>query len=65
VFIRWAQVGAFSPLMENGGDGEHRPWIFDNDTGNNETTEIYADLVNTHLSLAPYLYQSGNNALTK
>ena len=38
LFIRWAQLGAFSPLMENGGDKEHRPWKFDN---NNETLNIY------------------------
>jgi len=38
VFIRWAQLGAFSPLMENGGNKEHRPWKFD---GTNETLDIY------------------------
>ena len=32
LFIRWAQLGAFSPLMENGGGGEHRPWMFDQQT---------------------------------
>ena len=36
LFIRWAQLGAFSPLMENGGNKEHRPWAFDS-----ETLEIY------------------------
>lgn len=36
LFIRWTQLGAFSPLMENGGDKEHRPWKFDN---NNETLD--------------------------
>jgi alpha-glucosidase (family GH31 glycosyl hydrolase) len=24
VFIRWFQMGTFLPLMENGGNGEHR-----------------------------------------
>lgn len=24
LFLRWTQLGAFSPLMENGGNGEHR-----------------------------------------
>lgn len=33
LFIRWTQLGAFSPLMENGG---HRPWMYDD-----QTTEIY------------------------
>lgn len=36
LLIRWAQLGAFSPLMENGGNQEHRPWAFDN-----QTLEIY------------------------
>jgi len=36
LLIRWAQLGAFSPLMENGGNQEHRPWMFDN-----QTLEIY------------------------
>lgn len=38
VLVRWAQLGAFSPLMENGGNKEHRPWKFDS---NNETLNIY------------------------
>ena len=39
LLIRWAQLGAFSPLMENGGNKEHRPWAFDN-----ETLDIYKQL---------------------
>lgn len=38
LFIRWAQLGSFSPLMENGGNKEHRPWVFDT---TNETLNIY------------------------
>jgi alpha-glucosidase (family GH31 glycosyl hydrolase) len=38
LFLRWAQIGAFSPLMENGGNKEHRPWMFSQP---NETTYIY------------------------
>ena len=38
LFIRWSQLGAFSPLMENGGNNEHRPWMFDS---NNQTLDIY------------------------
>jgi alpha-glucosidase (family GH31 glycosyl hydrolase) len=29
VFIRWAQVGSMVPFMENGGNGLHEPWAFD------------------------------------
>ncbi len=50
LFIRWAQLGALSPLMENGGGGEHRPWMFDE-----ETTDIYRRFAKFHTSLIPYL----------
>jgi alpha-glucosidase (family GH31 glycosyl hydrolase) len=56
-FIRWAQLGAFSPVMENGGDGEHRPWMFDE-----ETTDIYRDFVELHYALLPYLTKHGATA---
>jgi hypothetical protein len=29
LFMRWFQLGAFLPLMENGGNDEHRPWMYD------------------------------------
>ena len=57
LFIRWAQVGAFSGLMENGGGGEHRPWIFDEQTKN-----IYKKLVLLRDQLVPYLSQSAKVA---
>lgn len=47
LFVRWAQLGAFSGLMENGGGGEHRPWLYDQ-----QTTDIYkklTDLRNKYL----------------
>jgi len=56
-FIRWAQLGAFSPIMENGGGGEHRPWMFDE-----ETTTIYRDFVEIHYELIPYLMKHGATA---
>lgn len=56
-FIRWAQLGAFSPVMENGGDGEHRPWMFDQ-----ETTVIYRRFVELHYALIPYMMKHGANA---
>lgn len=54
VFLRWAQYGAFLPLMENGGGGEHRPWMYDD-----ETTDIYRKYVNEHYRLIPYLMNNG------
>ena len=51
VFIRWAQLGAFCTVMENGGGGEHRPWMYDE-----ETTDIYRKFVNLHTALIPYIY---------
>jgi len=52
-FLRWAQMGAFVPLMENGGGGNHFPWEFDNGT-DTTTTDIYRDFVNIHYQLKPY-----------
>jgi len=49
-FIRWAQLGAFCPVMENGGGGEHRPWMYDE-----ETTDIYRKYVKLHYELIPYI----------
>jgi alpha-glucosidase (family GH31 glycosyl hydrolase) len=51
LFIRWAQLGTFCGLMENGGGGEHRPWMFDQ-----ETEDIYRELVTfRYETLVPYL----------
>jgi len=50
VFTRWAQLGAFCPIMENGGGGEHRPWMYDA-----ETAAIYKDFVLLHYRLIPYI----------
>ena len=55
LFIRWAQLGAFSPLMENGGDKEHRPWMFDN---TNETLNIYRKLVSVFHVFLHVVYPS-------
>ena len=57
VFTRWAQLGAFTPIMENGGGGEHRPWKYDEKRGDGKTTttDIYRDYVNLHYRLIPYI----------
>lgn len=57
LFIRWAQLGAFLPLMENGGGGEHRPWMYDE-----QTVDIYRHYVLEHYKLLPYLLTQGNQA---
>ncbi|MGE3269261.1 MAG: TIM-barrel domain-containing protein [Chloroflexota bacterium] len=54
LFVRWAQLGALSPLMENGGRGEHRPWKLDEDL-----TATYRYFAKLHHQLVPYLYGHG------
>ncbi len=54
LFLRWTAIGALSSFMENGGEGEHEPWKFDN-----ETTDIYRSWVDLHYRLVPYLYSEG------
>jgi alpha-glucosidase (family GH31 glycosyl hydrolase) len=53
-FLRWAGLGAFSPVMENGGGGAHEPWRFDE-----ETVDVYRELVRIHRALIPYLMREG------
>ncbi len=55
LFTRWAQLGAFSPVMENGGGGNHEPWI----VGDEETLAIYKHFVELHHELIPYLTTQG------
>ena len=58
LFLRWAQFGAFLPLMENGGGGEHRPWMYDE-----QTSDIYRKFAKAHTALAHYLRTHGSAAL--
>jgi len=44
--------------MENGGGGEHRPWMYDA-----ETTDIYRKFASEHQKLSPYLHTTGTNAI--
>ena len=48
-----APVGAFNPVMENGGGGEHHPWAFDE-----ETVSIYRRFAWLHHAMVPYLMES-------
>ncbi len=53
--IRYAQFGALTPLMENGGSNggekEHLPWYWDD-----ETVDIYRYFSTLHSELVPYLF---------
>jgi len=51
VFVRWAQWGAFAPLMENGGPPDHPPWVFGEDV-----VEIYRKLAVWHEEMGWYFY---------
>jgi alpha-glucosidase (family GH31 glycosyl hydrolase) len=57
LFIRWSQLGALSPLMENGGVGEHRPWALGDDV-----LRAYRYYAKLHHQLVPYLYSLGVEA---
>lgn len=48
IFLRWVQVGALVPFMENGGNGKHQPWLFDY-----QTVDIYRKFVDLHYQLKP------------
>jgi len=55
--IRYAQFGAFMPVMSNGGANggmtNHLPWFHDD-----ETVDIYRLYATIHAELAPYLFSS-------
>jgi alpha-glucosidase len=60
VFLRWAQVGAMVPFMENGGNGLHEPWAFDK-----QTVEIYRKFVLLHHDLKSFFLTAGTEAYAK
>ncbi|HUT53760.1 MAG TPA: TIM-barrel domain-containing protein [bacterium] len=56
IFLRWAGLASVCPLMENGGNSEHRPWMIGGDTVERmATTDIYRRFVNLHYKLIPYM----------
>ena len=63
LFVRWFQVGAFCALMENGGNNEHRPWMYDQQYGTgNETVDTYRKFTHAHHELIPYMMSAGMDA---
>jgi alpha-glucosidase (family GH31 glycosyl hydrolase) len=61
LFMRWYQLSAFMPLMENGGNGEHRPWAYD-PPGTTVTVDNYRMFTDAHYELVPYLLTTGTQA---
>jgi hypothetical protein len=58
LFIRWAQFGAFCPIMEVGGKSYHEPWMFDH-----ETVMIFRQYAQLHAHMLPYLWHYANVAV--
>lgn len=56
-FIRWAQFGAFSPIMQIHGAGPREPWLL-----SAEGLEIYRRFAKVHIELFPYLYTCAHEA---
>lgn len=56
-FLRWAQFGAFSPIMQIHGAGPREPWLL-SATG----LEIYRRFAKVHIELFPYLYTYAHEA---
>ena len=50
LYLRWAQVGAFSPIMQFHGVEPHEPWAFDD-----QTVVIYRKFATVRVNLLPYL----------
>ncbi|MBI4568401.1 MAG: hypothetical protein HY719_08385 [Planctomycetes bacterium] len=57
VFLRWAQMGCFMPIMELGGGGVHEPWDFDQ-----ETVDIYRRYAWLHTDLIPFFHSLAHRA---
>jgi len=58
LFIRWAQFGAFSPIMQTHGLGKREPWAFAP-----ETLAIYRRYAQLHMDLLPYIYTAARRAV--
>lgn len=59
VFTRWAQFGAFSPIMQIHGMGNREPWNF-----SHQTLDIYRAYAQLHTDLFPYIRAAAEQAHT-
>jgi alpha-D-xyloside xylohydrolase len=50
VYMRWAQFGAFSPIMMIHGAGRREPWTF-----SEQTLDVYRRYARLHTDLFPYI----------
>lgn len=53
LFVRWTQLSAFNGVFENGGSGEHRPWLY-----GPQVEGLYRRFAKIHHALVPYLFSS-------
>jgi alpha-glucosidase (family GH31 glycosyl hydrolase) len=60
VFVRWTQVAALNPIFENGGQTNHKPWLWDD-----ETYQIYRMFLWLHEELRPFYYTRGVDAFAR
>ena len=60
LFLRWVQIGSLLPFMENGGNGIHQPWFFDE-----EAVDIYKKFVLLHYDLKDFFLSAGTEAYKK
>ena len=57
LYIRWAQFGAFSPIMQLHGRDAREPWRFDD-----ETVRIYRQYATVRANLLPYIHSIAKQA---
>jgi alpha-glucosidase (family GH31 glycosyl hydrolase) len=57
LLVRWAQLGALSPLMQAHGRFQQEAWTYDE-----HTLEIYRDAVLLHERLVPYILSAAQTA---
>jgi alpha-D-xyloside xylohydrolase len=57
VYMRWAQMGAFSPIMLVHGAGKREPWFF-----SEQVLQNYRKFAKIHTDLFPYIYSYAKHA---